>query len=635
MHALRGDALSSAGEFNGAVEAYQAAKAAPHLGDDAGLDLKIGQAYLDAENYPAAIEVLTSVYTGTGNDYTRADADLLSGRAYLAMNDMASANDRFLDAVVNFPRAYSSYAALVQLVQDGVPVNDYYRGVVDYFAGQYQPALAALDRYMWTVPEQDGTALYYKALTLAALEDYNGAVLTWDRLIQEYPDNRYWATAWDEKAYILWADLNDYEQAAQTLLEFVSRAPSSEQSPDSLFEAARIQERGGFLGEAATTWERLINEYPASPKAIRGLFLAGICRYRLNDLDGARTTFQRAILLAEAPEDVAAAALWVGKIQKAQGDPAAAQASWQHAADSDPTGYYSERAAELLINRAPFSEPKTIDLGMDLQAEKAAAAAWLKTTFALPADLDLNGLGSLANDPRLVRGDTFWKLGLFDQAQAEYEDLRQELKSDPANLFRLVNYLYDVGLYRSVIMGSRQILTLAHMDDAGTRKAPAYFNHLRFGPYYRDLVLPAAQEEDLDPLLLFSLMRQESLFEGFIQSDVGARGLMQIMPPTGDGIAANMGWPPGYTSDDLYRPVVSVRMGAHYLAQQLDFLDGNLYAALAAYNGGPGNGLAWLDLAGDDPDLFVEIVRIQQSRDYLMRIFEIYAFYRQLYDRTP
>jgi soluble lytic murein transglycosylase len=272
---------------------------------------------------------------------------------------------------------------------------------------------------------------------------------------------------------------------------------------------------------------------------------------------------------------------------------------------------------------------------MDLPAEKSAAAAWMKMTFALPADLDLNGLGTLAVDTRLVRGETFWKLGLYNEAQAEYEDLRQSLESDPANLFRLVSYLHDVGLYRSVIMGSRQILTLAHMDDAGTRKAPAYFNHLRFGPYYKDLVLPGAQAEELDPLLVFSLMRQESLFEGFIQSDVGARGLMQIMPETGDGIAANMGWPAAYTSDDLYRPVVSVRMGIHYLAQQLDYLSGSLYAALAAYNGGPGNALSWYDLAGDDPDLFLEVVRIQQTRDYIMRIFEIYGFYRMLYDRTP
>jgi len=632
---LRGDALYAAGQYDGAVEAYQTAKEASHLGDDSSLDIKVGQVYLDAGNYQAAIETFTSIYTETSNDYTRADADLLSGRAYLAIDDLASANDRFIDAVVNFPRAYSSYAALVYLIQNGVPVNDFYRGLVDYYAGQYQPALAALDRYLWTTPDHDGTALHYKALTLIALEDYNGAILAWDSLIEGYPENRYWATAWDEKAFILWADLHLYEQAAQTLLDFVARAPSSEQAPDSLYEAARIYERADLLEEAANTWERLIDEYPASAKAIRGLFFAGISRYRLGDLPGAKVAFQRSLLLAEAPEDQAAAALWVGKIQQADGDPQAAQVSWRQAADYDPTGYYSERALELLLPREPFSPPVTIDLGMDLPAEKAAAAAWLKTTFALPAELDLNSLGSLTSDSRMVRGETFWKLGLFDKARSEFEDLRQELDSDPANLFRLVSYLYDLGLFRSAILGSRQILTLAHMDDAGTLKAPAYFNHLRFGPYYRDLVLPAAQEEDLDPLLIFSLMRQESMFEGFIQSDVGARGLMQIMPATGDGIAANMGWPPGYTSDDLYRPVVSVRLGAHYLAQQLDYLDGSLYAALAAYNGGPGNALAWFDLAGSDPDLFLEVVRIQQTRDYIMRIFEIYAFYRQFYDRTP
>ncbi len=56
--------------------------------------------------------------------------------------------------------------------------------------------------------------------------------------------------------------------------------------------------------------------------------------------------------------------------------------------------------------------------------------------------------------------------------------------------------------------------------------------------------MQAAQEQDLDPLLLLSLMRQESLFEGFIQSSAGANGLMQMIPTTAREAANNMGWPP-------------------------------------------------------------------------------------------
>jgi soluble lytic murein transglycosylase len=168
-------------------------------------------------------------------------------------------------------------------------------------------------------------------------------------------------------------------------------------------------------------------------------------------------------------------------------------------------------------------------------------------------------------------------------------------------------------------------------DQNETKLAPPYFNHARYGLYYSDIVIANAQAENFDPLLLFSVIRQESLFEGFVHSTAGARGLMQIIPTTGGNMAVQLGWPLNYTEDDLYRPDVSVRLGTHYLATNRDLLGGNLYAALAAYNGGPGNAVTWSQLAGDDPDLFIEIVRYEETRNYIRNIYEMYLIYRQLY----
>ena len=132
-------------------------------------------------------------------------------------------------------------------------------------------------------------------------------------------------------------------------------------------------------------------------------------------------------------------------------------------------------------------------------------------------------------------------------------------------------------------------------------------------------------------LFLFSVVRQESLFEGFVRSIAGARGLMQIVPSTGANIARNIGWPVSFEPDDLYRPNVSVRLGAQYMASNRKLLDGDLYAALAAYNAGPGNASAWKELAGGDQDLLLEVVRFQETRDYIRFIYEIYNIYRKLY----
>jgi soluble lytic murein transglycosylase len=127
------------------------------------------------------------------------------------------------------------------------------------------------------------------------------------------------------------------------------------------------------------------------------------------------------------------------------------------------------------------------------------------------------------------------------------------------------------------------------------------------------------------------VIRQESLFEGFVSSSAGAHGLMQIIPTTGAQIASELGEPLNYTEKDLYRPSVSVQFGTHYLANNLRLFNGDLYAALAAYNGGPGNSLEWKNLAGDDPDLFLESVRFEETRNYLRNIYEIHIVYRRLY----
>jgi soluble lytic murein transglycosylase len=110
---------------------------------------------------------------------------------------------------------------------------------------------------------------------------------------------------------------------------------------------------------------------------------------------------------------------------------------------------------------------------------------------------------------------------------------------------------------------------------------------------------------------------------------------MQIIPETGADIATKMGWPPEYTVDDLYRPLVSLRMGLFYLDGLRDAFDGDIFAALAAYNGGPGNASAWKELSEGDPDLFLESIRFDETRRYLMGIYEIFDIYRRIYERTP
>ncbi len=627
----RGDALRALGDPNGAISAYEAAIASG-VSDPTALRLEMAQAQVAAGNANEALLIYGEVEIASESDYVKAQVDLLSGQAYLRLGNSFSAYERWQHAVANYPRAYESYSALVGLVEAGQPVDDYNRGLVDYFAGQYGVALAAFERYLTSNPAHDGTVLHYKALTLREMGEYELAIAAWDEFIEKYPTHRYWADAWDEKGFTQWAYLSNYAAAGETLEKFVSGMPGSPYAVSYLMNAARVYERGGNLTKAASLWETVASQYPGDPAASNALFQAGIAHYRRADYKAAQDDFQRALVLAPPAEERARAQLWVGKTLLQLNDTSGAQTAWQAAQAIDPYGYYSLRARDLLLNRAPFQSPASYNYELDLKKERAEAAAWVRLKFDLPATTDLSNPGELSNDPRFRRGNEFWQLGLYDQARLEFEELRLAIELNPAESFRLANYLIDIGLYRPGITALRQVLTLAGLTEhPASLTAPAYFNHSRYGLYYSELIFPAAEDYGFEPIFITSLIRQESLFEGFVRSNAGAHGLMQIIPSTGASIAEQMGWPPNYTSEMLYSPQTSIRMGTFYLNNNRKYLGGDLYAALAAYNAGPGNAAIWKDLAGNDPDLQLEVIRYEETRNYIRGIYEIFTTYRSLY----
>ncbi|HEX8991516.1 MAG TPA: transglycosylase SLT domain-containing protein [Anaerolineales bacterium] len=654
---LRGDDLTQAGQFADALVAYNAAQAAPHLADAHALEIKVAQAHASVGEYDTAISMVDAIAANTSNDFIRAQMDFLAGQAYISQGKNDLGYERFRHAVSNYPVSNYSYQALVQLLGAGIAVDDLDRGLVDYFAGQYDVALEYLNRSIAANPAEDGTAHYYRAYALEDLQQYQQAVDAFTSFIQNYPSHPKWVDAWEEKAFLQWYRLNLYPQAAQTLLNYVAAEPASAQAPDELMSAARIYERDGRFDDAAKTWQRLADAYPSNAQAPTAVFFAGLMQYRQSDYSAALPLFERSLVLSTQPEDQARAYLWIGKTHQKLGDKTGGQNAWQQGQLADPGGYYSQRSSDLLMGALPFSPPAATNFQPDMAAERKAADAWVRLTFKLPAGTDLSGLGALVSDPRLIRGRELWNLGFDDEARLEFEDLRCDLATqgglDCASLARvtsaaalseadtgriavetyaLANYLLEIGLYRSGVYATRQVLSLAGLaSQAQTMLAPPYFNHVRYGLYFSELIIPAAHQNGLDPLFLFSVVRQESLFEGFVRSTAGARGLMQIVPSTGGGIAAALGWPINYDADKLYRPNVSVAFGAYYLASNRSAVGGDLYTALAAYNAGLGNALDWKKLGQDDPDLLLESIRFEESRQYIRSIYEMYIIYRRLY----
>ncbi len=632
---LQGDAWIAAGEIERAQDAYSIALQTLSPETDLSIEIKLARAIAASSNYSLAIEHYQSIYSRTDNEYSRALLNLLTGQAFLALGDAEHAYQRFLDSVENYPRAYDSYTGLVALVNDGVPVNELDRGLVDYYAGQYSVAIAAFDRYMAFASEaQDGTAHFFKGLSQRALGDYSGALQEWQILIDDYPNDQYFSQAWDERVDTLWAYLGQFDLAVQASLAFPQNYPEHPQAPDFLFAAARIAERNNDLEQSAQLWLQLTTDYPNAPQAFRAAFLAGIQYFRLGENHQAGTAFERALELSLSGEDQAAAQLWIGKSRQASGDIDAAQQAFKAAEAADPNGYYSLRAADVLKGRHPFQSQGVFIFPSEEEMASARDEAdrWMRETFGITSTMPLTELDeNLRSDPRAQRGEELWRLGRYGEAKAELESLRKDYLHNAEATYRLMNWFLDLGLYQPAIYNVREVIRLAGLDEANLHLAPEYLRYVRFGPYFGELFMPEALSQGIDGLFLLSVSRQESLFESFATSYAAARGLMQIIPSTGEYVAAREGWPPGFTADDLYRPIVSVRLGASYLADQRDLFNGDLYAALAAYNAGPGNSSIWKELSQEDTDLFLEIIRLQQPQDYIRSIAWAFSEYQALY----
>ena len=96
---------------------------------------------------------------------------------------------------------------------------------------------------------------------------------------------------------------------------------------------------------------------------------------------------------------------------------------------------------------------------------------------------------------------------------------------------------------------------------------------------YGKLIYEKAKKYDVDPALVAAVIEQESRFKPRARSQVGARGLMQLMPRTGRWMGAR----------DLYNPEQNVDAGVRYIKYLDKRFNGDLKKIVAAYNGGEGN----------------------------------------------
>ena len=150
---------------------------------------------------------------------------------------------------------------------------------------------------------------------------------------------------------------------------------------------------------------------------------------------------------------------------------------------------------------------------------------------------------------------------------------------------------------------------------------------LRFPLHHEAEIRRQSQVNGLDPAWVAAQTRAESSFMPKARSHADARGLMQLLPGTGQLTAKRLGTP-WLGGESLYDPETNLRLGTAYLRQMLDRFGGLPYLAIAAYNAGPAPVERWrLARAQLEPDFFIESIPYKETRDYVARVLAFSVVY--------
>jgi soluble lytic murein transglycosylase len=496
------------------------------------------------------------------------------------------------------------------------------------------------------------------ARTLVVYERYDEALPLFDAAITASSGET--ALALRRERALTLRNLQRFSEAQTALDEIVSESPDSSAGRQARLDSAQTRGQSGDAGAAIAEYQAFAQLYPNDERAPEALSRAAIWQSRLNDSAAAlRTRLElgqrypqsrqgRDALDATAREYLAsgraveAQALWEQLSRQADPNTAARASFWaaraaqrtnpaaatpllEQTLSLAPTNYEGIRAHELLgrsiSNTHRLGDPVTAD---DLRVSREWITSWFTATVEKFNQIG----GEVGAHPHVRRAMELPDVGLQSEALGEWLAAIELWSEQPIHLYHLAR-LAEADQQATVAL--RAATVLFQLAPNQGRTAPATILRLLYPAPFATAVVREAKAYGFSPHLFLALLRQESLFDPNVTSSAGARGIAQVMPETGRGIASQLGVT-DYNPDQLYRPSVGLRYGAFYLAEQLAAFNGSAHAALAAYNGGPGNAERW---AGGnsvaDADAFIEVIDFGETRNYVRLVYTYYGIYRQLY----
>ena len=150
---------------------------------------------------------------------------------------------------------------------------------------------------------------------------------------------------------------------------------------------------------------------------------------------------------------------------------------------------------------------------------------------------------------------------------------------------------------------------------------------------YADTIQRLSDEYNLSPSLIAAIIRNESSFRPAVESSVGARGLMQLMPDTAEWIAHKLRWD-NYQFDLLYDPEINIRFGCWYLNYLSSLFNGDPLCVVCAYHAGQGEISSWLSnplYSSNGTTLIQDNLPDGPTKQYAGRVTRDYGIYQAKY----
>lgn len=224
-------------------------------------------------------------------------------------------------------------------------------------------------------------------------------------------------------------------------------------------------------------------------------------------------------------------------------------------------------------------------------------------------------INAMETFPGIQRTLALYRMGLRTEAAKEWAWVTR--KFDDRKL------LVAAELAQRNVMYDRSI-------NAANRTVTLHDFNLRYPAPYRESMQVSLREHGLEEAWVYGLMRQESRFATNAKSEVGAAGLMQIMPATAKWIAKKMGMR-DYRKALLHDIEINLKLGTYYMKNVLSSFDNNAVMASAAYNAGPSRAKRWRGDTALEGAIYAETIPFDETRDYVKKVMSNTVYYSKLF----